>query len=1772
MSTINFTLGNKAQNDQSSGLQIGADLGGVDTDVALTDPTFNNLEASVLASGYTADTLFAEDIGGAFAMDSVTVDSDGTLTGVKFADSSGGALDGDDSGLTTLDGDRILLYADATDPDTIVYGVVEGTNTLAFAIEMVVDTTDPSSYTIDFNVISYIPINHGDTADHDESVDLGNNLHIVATDVSGLFDFSVLDATKFLYGVVGGTDGGFLVIGKDPAIKADGTPVNGGGAGDEINTSKGGGEVTIGVNNQHFTADADTSTVEQGAYFTYTTGLTAGTYNDADDITPTGLVGVNEARLQVSQTQAQSTTPPGMRITTLDYTLDAGQAFVGDLNDADHGTAVALTGLRIYDSTPGGTPLVDIDLSTWSVGDSTTIGQYTIILQDTNVVDIIGLDQKDWVEWDTSGLHNRVLVEALSGKWDIGGFEIDLPSSDSTAVGQQIVFDDDGPTAAIVQGDMVLHDETVGVDAGSDDQGGALPAAFGGLGGTLIGWAESDNAVVSDTGTAFGTDGDGGTVYSIDVSSAGVDSGLDTVDGADILLTKEGDLVVGRVSGTNELAFAISIDGTSGVLSVAQYLAIKHPDDSDPDDVVAIADAAVIATATVTDGDGDTDEATLEIGDAVKFRDDGPTAAIVQGDMVLHDETVGVDAGSDDQGGALPAAFGGLGGTLIGWAESDSAVVSDTGTAFGTDGDGGTVYSIGVSADDVDSGLDTVDGFNILLNKEGDLVIGRVDAIGDNDVDDTDAIAFAISIDSLTGVLSVAQYLAIDHGPGGDPDNVVAIADAAVIATATVTDGDGDTDEATLEIGDAVKFRDDGPTAAIVQGDMVLHDETVGVDAGSDDQGGALPAAFGGLGGTLIGWAESDNAVVSDTGTAFGTDGDGGTMYSIDVSSAGVDSGLDTVDGADILLTKEGDLVVGRVSGTNELAFAISIDGTSGVLSVAQYLAIKHPDDSDPDDVVAIADAAVIATATVTDGDGDTSEATLEIGDAVKFRDDGPSVDIEIKDGAMLVLDETVGDGDDPGTGNPLAMASIGAADYLMTNDAAAGTDGEKSDVWEFVDPSGALSDLVDTETGNSVYLFLEAGKIVGREGMDAVDAAGGEIVLEFSIDAGDGTVTVTQTRAVMHDDPDDPDESSSPETLGDPGLVVVKRTLTDNDDDSASDMVDLTAIFKFEDDGPDFDITLKSDAVLPLDETDPDGDEQGGFIAQHTITANNLFEITNEDFGSDGMGATPVNYAFKDFPAANTDSGLIDSQTGLAVIYNLVGGVIIGTAGIGGPEVIRYEIDATSGDVTAKQSRAITHTDTNSDDETQVHPGSFKIVIERTIFDGDGDHVTKELDVTIIVEIDDDGPSIGDGAGNLTDLQVDFETGSTDSTPLNEDGGSDTTKSIRITSYSDGLVVNGVALTALLSDDEQTVWYFEESGANAGYQAGEDTLYYTYEIKDVEPDGDLDAVFTVHDVPPPSQPDFSLNDLPAGQNGFGILASRSAPGEPLDPDGPSLVILGREADYDLDGTFTNSSDTINTSKGGGPTTIGNSNQMIDPPSNNDSNGEGVFFAYVDDPNDDFVSGIAGGLTQNEADDFDNILYSGGMVEVTGAFFSVVQVQGNPKTATAQITAFDLADNNLQGTDLVDELVKQGDPGTRDLTPVLINEVTITDVNGVVQHTATLAGGDTAFVDFISQADADALPGDDITNEDVGTVIVSGIAAGDTISFKTAAVHDVALIDGLAGKFDIGDYGIDLFNPTPDQLLDFTVEITDMDNDTETASHSVGIDGTGIYDDGIIVV
>ena len=76
-----------------------------------------------------------------------------------------------------------------------------------------------------------------------------------------------------------------------------------------------------------------------------------------------------------------------------------------------------------------------------------------------------------------------------------------------------------------------------------------------------------------------------------------------------------------------------------------------------------------------------------------------------------------------------------------------------------------------------------------------------------------------------------------------------------------------------------------------------------------------------------------------------------------------------------------------------------------------------------------------------------------------------------------------------------------------------------------------------------------------------------------------------------------------------------------------------------------------------------------------------------------------------------------------------------------------------------------------------------------------------------------------------------------------------------------------------------------------------------------------------------------------------------------------------------------------------------------------------------------------------------------------------------------------------------------------------------------------------------------------------GIATVGGLGSGDKIAWTTSAPHDRVLIEGVAGKFDIGGFQITQNQPTPAQDLPFTVKATDGDGDFQQDAFNVHING-----------
>ncbi|HEA4271676.1 TPA: hypothetical protein QHF80_002814, partial [Legionella pneumophila] len=461
-------------------------------------------------------------------------------------------------------------------------------------------------------------------------------------------------------------------------------------------------------------------------------------------------------------------------------------------------------------SIPGGAAVMQFEL--------TADGQLTQTLMDSIDHPTADSDDSEWMRLDLSPLIDVTFTRTSDGSV----LESRTLPANAVVAGIQ----DDVPIArAQLTNNEILLDETIGMKAGDADAANddfnptTTVDPFNNTYGIPIGLVQNANLLDTSTSEMGGDYKNATMTHLLKITDAV--SGLQTTDGTPInlFLESNGD-ISGRAGDIGAPAvFAIRMNPNTGAITVAQYGSIKQFDTNSHDEAVDLT-GRISAVVRVTDGDGDVSNAEIPIGQRIVFEDDGPVAQIAAtGVKVTHDETAGVNAGSDDVASPL-ALFAGVSQKstdMAGFAQSSGAVVSSAGSLVGQDNEGATIkFSLAIA--NAASGLQTTDGDAITLTLESGFVVGR-DAGGD--------AVFAIAIDADTGVLSLAQYESIKHPSGGASYDEAVDLSGKINAVVTVTDGDGDVATQAIGIGDAIVFEDDGPVAQIAAtGVKVTHDET----------------------------------------------------------------------------------------------------------------------------------------------------------------------------------------------------------------------------------------------------------------------------------------------------------------------------------------------------------------------------------------------------------------------------------------------------------------------------------------------------------------------------------------------------------------------------------------------------------------------------------------------------------------------------------------------------------------------------------------------------------------------------------------------------------------------------------------------------------------------------------------------------------------------------------------------------------------------------------
>ena len=426
------------------------------------------------------------------------------------------------------------------------------------------------------------------------------------------------------------------------------------------------------------------------------------------------------------------------------------------------------------------------------------------------------------------------------------------PVSHQFNIGDQIIFQDDGPSVTVTAANSVAN------------------SFF------FDGFVENGNIWGSGSGVAVGTSG----AWAIGNSDTGQGGA-----GA-IQLERVADGYEGMHSSTN--GFMVDLDATphdvkvsqviGGLTSGESYLLTFDAGAPFPSEahlevwfggqlVDDIAPGGTMQTYSLELFGGSGNGSNL-----LEFRETGTPdnqgtylANVKMADVIVIDETPGVQADfNDTTNPAIAALFAGVANVGVDpdmppqFATGSSSAITAT-INFGADGpkdddhngvadSDAIVYSLSTT-NGIDSGLATTEGKEIFLFNEGNLVVGRFDSDGIGGVDEA-AFALAIGAD---GHVSVAQYVSLHHPDEANfgnsfnsYDEGIYLNNGTVSATVTVTDGDHDTASQSADISKAVRFEDDGPTVSGVTdagaqdelGASILDDEDTTLNPAFEIQGG----------------------------------------------------------------------------------------------------------------------------------------------------------------------------------------------------------------------------------------------------------------------------------------------------------------------------------------------------------------------------------------------------------------------------------------------------------------------------------------------------------------------------------------------------------------------------------------------------------------------------------------------------------------------------------------------------------------------------------------------------------------------------------------------------------------------------------------------------------------------------------------------------------------------------------------------------------------------
>jgi Ca2+-binding RTX toxin-like protein len=565
---------------------------------------------------------------------------------------------------------------------------------------------------------------------------------------------------------------------------------------------------------------------------------------------------------------------------------------------------------------------------------------------------------------------------------------------------------------------------------------------------------------------------------------------------------------------------------------------------------------------------------------------------------------------------------------------------------YGTDGPGGIGFSLKLTPSlvgapvysglylldptDVESSIDPIgQGEQIRLLDIAGTVYG-VTGIADTQL-------FSISVDNL-GVVTFKYSDQVDPANIWHPDvlnddeseflNTGNSGTLSVIQRAVDADGDWVETANGLVIGagNAFGIQDDGPTLTVTAGPVVPTPLVV------DETFLGTPSIF-------------DFSNLVNEISNVGTDKPGFdivTNYTLSAVSPLQTNLIATAEKTPIFLFLEGGDVVGRAADVlspaipnplGSLIFRLSLDSTTGVASLTQFLAVVHPIPGNANEPIntQIGDdqITITVTSTISDSDGDviSKSISFRIGDSLTFTDDAPSVAPSL---AFVSLASVVSSLSVDETSLAIDATTDFSGDFASLT-ILPGNDGLKAQTIAYslaIDSGSNNSGLKDSATGDAVLL----SKSLGGEVFGTINS-GATVVFKLTVDSA-GKVTLDQQRSLIHPDASDPNDPVYLTPLqGDKQLISLVKSITtiDKDDDPLIENIylDLTTALEFRDDGP----TAKSDTDALA--SGSNGPESGNVISGvGTTSGASGVDLSGADApatisaisGAGGTDSTPGN------------------------------------------------------------------------------------------------------------------------------------------------------------------------------------------------------------------------------------------------------------------------------------------------------------------------------------------------------------------------------------------------------------------------------------------------------------------------------------------------------------------------------------------------------------------